>query len=163
MEKIRKYLIPAAVVTLLAIDPALAMSETTERDLAGDIEAAALAEIVATGAPSLQIAIGSGNEVIHEAAFGLADIENEVRATTESRYRAASIAKWFTAAATMRLAEAGTLDLDEPVQTWCACYPRKRWPITSRQLLAHTSGIWHYLDHEETLAVHSSEPCLKGR
>jgi CubicO group peptidase (beta-lactamase class C family) len=36
------------------------------------------------------------------------------------------------------------LDLDAPVQTYCKEFPTKPWPITTRELLSHTSGIRHY-------------------
>jgi CubicO group peptidase (beta-lactamase class C family) len=67
-----------------------------------------------------------------------------VPATPETLIRTASIAKPITAVAAMTLVESGKLQLDAPVQTYCAPFPPKQWPITTRQLLAHTSGIRHY-------------------
>jgi len=78
------------------------------------------------------------------AAFGMADLEQDVPATTRSMFRTASIGKWFTATATMRLVEDGKLDLDAPIQNYCPQYPLKPWPVTSRYLLAHLAGVRHY-------------------
>jgi serine beta-lactamase-like protein LACTB len=77
-------------------------------------------------------------------AFGSADLEQEVAASKDSLFRTASIGKWFTATAAMRLAEDGKLDLDSPVQKYCPQYPTKPWPVTSRQLLSHLAGVRHY-------------------
>ena len=44
----------------------------------------------------------------------------------------------------MLLAERGRLDLDSPVQRYCAAFPEKPWPITVRELLAHLGGIRAY-------------------
>jgi CubicO group peptidase (beta-lactamase class C family) len=43
----------------------------------------------------------------------------------------------------MRLVDKGMLDLDVPVQRYCAAFPEKQWPITSRQLLTHMAGVRH--------------------
>jgi CubicO group peptidase (beta-lactamase class C family) len=52
----------------------------------------------------------------------------------------------MTATAAWRLHEQGKLDLDAPIQTYCTTFPAKPWPITSRHLITHTSGIRHYED-----------------
>lgn len=108
-------------------------------------------ELHESNTPSLQIAIGVGNKIVLEEAYGLSDIENSVNATSQTKYRTASVAKWFTATAAIRLAEEGVLKLDEPIHTYCSQFPEKKWPITSRQLLTHTAGIRHYVDYEEML------------
>ena len=94
--------------------------------------------------PAVTIAVLSADRLVYSRAFGSADLENSVAATPETLIRTASIAKPITAVAAMTLVESGKLQLDAPVQTYCAPFPTKQWPITTRQLLAHTSGIRHY-------------------
>jgi CubicO group peptidase (beta-lactamase class C family) len=43
-----------------------------------------------------------------------------------------------------RLYQQGKLDLDAPVQQYVPDFPVKQYPITSRQLAGHLSGIRHY-------------------
>jgi serine beta-lactamase-like protein LACTB, mitochondrial len=81
--------------------------------------------------------------VIWSAGFGKADLEQDVPATAHSLFRTASVAKWFTATAAMRLVEQGKLDLDAPIQRYCPQFPEKPWPITSRELLSHMAGVRH--------------------
>lgn len=93
--------------------------------------------------PALQVAIAHNGE-IWASAFGKADMEQDVDATNESRFRTASVVKWMTGTAALRLQEDGKLDLDAPVQRYCPQFPAKPWPISARQLLTHTAGIRHY-------------------
>lgn len=131
--------------------------EAAGGDLEAKIRGAAEREIAESRTPALQIALGRGGELIYEGAFGLADLENSVPATKNTRMRAASVVKWMTATAAFRLAEAGRLDLDRPIADYCPAFPRKPWDITARQLLGHTAGIRHYIDFEAALADAGSE------
>ncbi len=74
----------------------------------------------------------------------MADLENSVPVKATTVYRTASIAKPMTATAVMLLAEQGKLDLDAPIQKYCAAFPEKPWPVTARQLLGHLGGVRHY-------------------
>src|SRR5262249_5161996 len=98
--------------------------------------------------PALTVAVAVDGRVVVSKGFGTADLENGISATSETLIRTGSIAKSITAAAAMTLVEAGKLDVDAPVQTYCPAFPQKQWPITTRQLLTHTSGIRHYKGNE---------------
>src|SRR5690349_17220680 len=86
--------------------------------------------------------------MIYSKAFGAADLENSLSATTETLIRTGSIAKSISAAAAMTLVEAGKIDLDVPLQKYCPAFPEKQWPVTTREVLNHTSGIRHYKEIE---------------
>jgi len=76
-----------------------------------------------------------------DRGFGYADVENRVKATPQTTYRTASIGKPMTATAVMELSEQGSIDIDAPIQKYCLRFPEKQWPVTTRELLSHTSGI----------------------
>ena len=140
-------------LSLLLAPCVLFTAPATAGSLSDELTAAIVAELERSGAPSLQLAVARHGAVVFEGAGGLADIEQQVPATSVTRYRTASISKWFTATAAMKLAESGKLDLDAPIETYCPAFPGKRWPVTSRQLLTHTSGIRGYADYEAELAA----------
>ncbi len=94
--------------------------------------------------PGLSVAVAVDGSLVWSQGYGLADVENNVPATAATAYRTASIGKPMTATAVMQLWERGRLDLDAPVQRYCPHFPEKRWPVTPRHLLGHTSGIRHY-------------------
>ncbi len=121
--------------------------------------------------PAVTVAVMTANRLTYSRAFGSADLENSVPATPETLIRTGSIAKPITAVATMTLVEAGKLDLDAPVQSYCAPFPQKQWPITTRELLSHTAGVRHYLPGEpehthhyqwtaDAFALFASDPLL---
>lgn len=94
----------------------------------------------------ISIALVDGQQVIWRQGFGYADLENKVPATPETVYRAGSIAKVFTAAAAMQLAEQGKLDIDQPlVKALPEFSIKSRFPnsapVTPRNIMCHHSGL----------------------
>lgn len=94
--------------------------------------------------PGMSVAIVADKKLLWMNGYGLADLENFVPAKASTVYRLASISKTITAVAAMQLVEQGKLDLDAPVQKYCATFPQKQWTVTARQLLGHLSGVRHY-------------------
>jgi D-alanyl-D-alanine carboxypeptidase len=90
--------------------------------------------------PGLQITVERGGEVILDASYGFADIENQVPVRADSVFGIGSISKQFGAAAVLQLVEQGKLSLDDTVAKFYPKYPRGE-RITIRDLLRHTSGI----------------------
>ncbi|HEX8888334.1 MAG TPA: serine hydrolase domain-containing protein [Pyrinomonadaceae bacterium] len=90
--------------------------------------------------------------------FGYADLENKTPARADSSYRLASVQKSMTAAAILQLAEQGKINLDAEIQTYVPYFPKKKYPVTIRQLLGHLGGIPHYVnrDIEQHIKVHKT-------
>ena len=101
-----------------------------------------------TGVPGMAVAVGVNGAVAWSEGFGFADLELSVPATRLTRFRVGSVSKPITAAALGLLVERGQLDLDAPVQRYVPTFPQKRWPVTSRALAGHLSGVRHYLGAE---------------
>ena len=102
-------------------------------------EAAAAA--LNAGIPAVQIAVSESGHVVYSEAFGLTDKENATAATPRSALLVASITKQFTAAGILRLAERGSLTLDDRIETFLPEFDPKGTTITLRHLLTHTSGL----------------------
>jgi CubicO group peptidase (beta-lactamase class C family) len=98
--------------------------------------------------PGVAVAIVKNNQIVFNRGYGLADLENKVPATADTVFRIASVTKSLTAVAVMQLAEQGKLDLDAGVQKYAPSFPAKAFPITTRQLLAHLSGVRGYTRSE---------------
>jgi CubicO group peptidase (beta-lactamase class C family) len=101
--------------------------------------------------PGLSIAVVQDGRVVLTQGYGLADIENNVQASADTVYRIASLSKSITALAVMKLVETGKIDLDAPIQKYCPAFLQKPWPITTRELLSHQSGIRDFRNDEETI------------
>jgi CubicO group peptidase (beta-lactamase class C family) len=98
------------------------------------------------------------DDYIWVKGFGYADLENRVPAKAESAYRFASVQKSMTAAAILQLVEQRKIDLDAEIQSYVPYFPKKKYPITIRQLLGHLGGIPHYVDRdvEQHIKVHKT-------
>lgn len=103
------------------------------------------------GMPAMAAAIATRESILCSVATGYADVEGELPATTETRFRVGSVSKILTAHAVVRLAADGRLDLDAPIQTYVPDFPEKPWPITARALATHTAGIRHYTLFESVM------------
>src|SRR6202043_2078048 len=91
--------------------------------------------------PGACVAVLQDGEPIFRSAYGLANIESQVPATTATNYRLASLTKQFTSAAILLLAEEGRLSIDDPVRKWLPALPDGADEIVIRHLLTHTSGL----------------------
>ena len=95
--------------------------------------------------PGASVAVSSNRKVVYAKGFGLADVEAKRAVDVKSLFRIASISKPITAAAVLQLADAGKVDLDEPVLNFIRIKPDKRldprWHLlTVRHCLHHTGG-----------------------
>ena len=96
--------------------------------------------------PGAGVAVLRNGTPIVRRAYGLADVESRVAATTATNYRLASMTKQFTAAAILLLAQDGRLAIDDRVRGWLPTLPDAAAEITIRHLLIHTSGLIDYED-----------------
>ena len=111
---------------------------------ASRLDAALAALVEENDVVGLQVAIGIDEAIAWTGSYGMADLEHDSPVTDETLFRTASISKWMTATAAMRLVELDRLDLDAPVQKYCPEYPQKRWTLTAHHLLGHRGGVRQY-------------------
>lgn len=115
---------------------------------------ALVCERLAPGMPGIQVAVAVDGRLVWSEGFGYADVERRTPVTAESQFRIGSVSKPLTATAVALLYEQRKLDLDAPVQTYVPTFPRKTYPITTRELAGHLAGIRHYRDDEFLLNRH---------
>ncbi|WP_370478190.1 serine hydrolase [Tamlana flava] len=78
---------------------------------------------------------------IYEKSFGLANIELNVKNTSETKFRIGSITKQFTAMAIMILQEQGKLKVTDKLSDYFSDIPDTWKDMTIHQLLTHTAGL----------------------
>jgi len=86
-----------------------------------------------------------GEEVIL-LSYGLADRENHVANTPETRFAIGSLTKSFTAMAILILEERGSLSVKDSICAYIDPCPDAWEDVTIHHLLTHTSGIPSYTD-----------------
>jgi serine beta-lactamase-like protein LACTB len=121
-----------------------AQSTSLPAEKRAQIEKAASSFMAANSVPGISAAVVLDGQLVWSAGLGMADLENFVPATSSTLFRLGSISKPITATAILQLSEHGKLDLDAEVQKYCPAFPKKEWPITTRELLGHLGGIRHY-------------------
>lgn len=88
------------------------------------------------------VLIGKAGKPIYSRAIGFADIEARKPATLDTPYVIASISKWLTSTALLKLVEAGRLDLDAPISTYLADYRADTGAkVKLRHLMTNVSGV----------------------
>lgn len=99
--------------------------------------------------PGVSTALVVDNELVFASGAGFADLEQDVPATSKTKFRIGSISKPIAAVAVMQLVEAGKVNLDDSIHDYVPSFPVKdERPIRVREILNHTSGIRHYKDDE---------------
>lgn len=98
--------------------------------------------------PGAAILIAKGDKILYRKAFGMANLELNVKMKPESVFQLASITKQFTAVAIMMLVEQGKLSLKDSLSKFISDFPRGN-EITVHHLLNHTSGIKSYTNLPE--------------
>ncbi len=140
---------PAAAPRATPPAPASAPALPSPAALAERIDAIAATALKQPNVVGLSIAVARDGQVIFSKGFGKADLEFAVPADKETLFRIGSVTKQFTAACIMKLVEQGKLSLDATLDKMLPDYPPTAKPITLRQLLSHTSGIWSYTDDDK--------------
>lgn len=129
------------LVTLLVVPRSgLALVQDKIVDFAS-FEKVALAELAETHTPGMAVALVKGDRVVFAKGFGVSSLETREPVTTDTLFRVGSTTKTFTAAALVRLAEEGKVNLEAPIQRYVAGLPPWLGRITAHQLLSHTGGL----------------------
>lgn len=101
--------------------------------------------------PGATVGLALAGGLSASASAGFADVETKRPLAPTDRMPAGSVGKTFVAAAALKLAEEGRLDLDEKVsrrlggERWFARLPNAA-DITLRMLLNHSSGIPNHVE-----------------
>lgn len=107
------------------------------------------AEIEKQRIPGLSLSVVKNGNYLFEAAYGFADAEHRVKATTTTPFYTASVTKAFTGTALIVLEEQNKLNLDHPVNDYlpAAKVHSPAWDAsaaTVRRVANHTAGLSTY-------------------
>lgn len=156
--------VPALVISLAACAPvAFAQAPSTDAALAAAVDAIVQRTLAQPNAVGLSIAVARGDQLIVTKGYGTADLESGWPVDDQTMMRIGSVTKQFSAAAVMKLVEQGKLSLDDTLDKMLPDYPPTSKPVTLRQILNHTSGIWSYtedgkfMERDSTMELKSEE------
>jgi CubicO group peptidase (beta-lactamase class C family) len=90
------------------------------------------------------VLISRDGQVLFEHAYGMANAEEKIPNTLDTRFRIGSISKTITAIMVMQLEGEHRLALTDPICKYLDECPPGWSDITLHHLLSHTSGIFNY-------------------
>src|ERR1043166_9604961 len=129
------------VARLAESELAPALRAKLDQDAAADrFSGAALVARLADGSP----------KILFAGAYGLADREQRIANTVDTRFRLGSMNKMFTATSILQLVQAGRIKLSDPVGKYITDYPNREiaTKVTIHDLLTHTGGTGDFFGPE---------------
>ncbi len=113
---------------------------------------ALMAEHASNDAPGAAVLVVRGEEVVHAAGYGLANLATGERITPRTVFGIGAMTMPFTSLAVLMLAEQRLIHLDDSVSRYVPELKRRfGTAITIRQLLNHTSGLPDYYASMDSL------------
>lgn len=100
------------------------------------------------------VAVSKNGKNLYTRSIGYADVQRNLKATKNSKYRIGSISKSFTAVLILKAVEEEKIALDQPVDTWFPTITNAK-KITVKQLLSHRSGLHNFTDNKDYLTWNS--------
>ena len=98
-------------------------------------------ELKTTNTPGAVITVVSGNSVVYQKAFGVANVETNAPMQPEMLFRLGSTTKMFTAAALLTLAEKDKIKLNQPIGEKVKGLNAKIASVTPHHLLSNSAGF----------------------
>lgn len=94
--------------------------------------------------PGISISIRRDNNEFLNLQYGYSDVKNKKKITNQSIFRLASLSKFITAVAILKLIEQKKIKLSDPVSKYINWFPQKNRNkvVTIKHLLTHSSGLF---------------------
>ncbi|HBZ25461.1 MAG TPA: peptidase [Rikenellaceae bacterium] len=96
------------------------------------------------------VALSKNGEIIYSRAVGFADVENQMKAEVDSKFRIGSISKTFTSVLVMKGVEERRIDLEQTIDKFFPTIKNSS-KIKIGHLLYHRSGIHNFTNDKEYL------------
>lgn len=102
------------------------------------------------------LALSYKGKLIYSNAVGFADVKEEIKSSTDTKYRVGSISKMFTAALIFQAVENEKIQLDQTIDAYFPELPNAK-KITVSNLLNHRSGIYNFTNEDDYLKYNTQE------
>jgi CubicO group peptidase (beta-lactamase class C family) len=100
--------------------------------------------VIKPNEPGASVIVIQDGRIIHEAGYGLADLQLQKPNTPQTLYHMASTGKQFSSMGIMMMKEHGLLNYDDPIAVHLPQLSRFGTNVTLAELMHHTSGIPDY-------------------
>ena len=128
------------VVTPTITKPRMPAATPTPVDFS-ELDKLVPAELNEKNTPGAVITVISGDAIVYQKAFGVANVETNAEMQPEMLFRLGSTTKMFTAAALLALAEKDKIKMHEPIGNRVKGLNAKLGQVTPHHLLSNSAGI----------------------
>ena len=128
------------VVTPTITKPRMPAATPTPVDFS-ELDKLVPAELNEKNTPGAVITVISGDAIVYQKAFGVANVETNAEMQPEMLFRLGSTTKMFTAAALLALAEKDKIKMHEPIGNRVKGLNTKLGQVTPHHLLSNSAGI----------------------
>jgi D-alanyl-D-alanine carboxypeptidase len=129
---------------LLCVLPAAALAAPPKAPVAAALKSEFQRFFNGAHLASATVRVSRNGRELFSGSYGMADLEQNVRATPRTVYAIGSISKSFTAYCILKLAQEGKLNLDASLGSILPDIKGPPAKVTIRQMLVHTGGIPDY-------------------
>lgn len=98
------------------------------------------------------VLVAKDGNVILNKGYSMADFEQSLANTSQTKHPIGSVTKQFTAMAIMQLCEKGLISIDDTIDKYLTDFPNAE-KITIHNLLTHSSGLGDYLAINELYSL----------
>jgi len=144
MKSVHKSLLAFVIIILLSFETSKQKTEHKANSLQEELNFSSFDQYfnnLENFSGNVLVAINGTS--IYEKSYGYANIELNVKNTSNTKFRIGSVTKQFTAMAIMILQDQGKLNVTDELSDHIPNVPEIWKEITIHQLLTHTSGIMH--------------------
>jgi CubicO group peptidase (beta-lactamase class C family) len=152
-RQIARRVIPLSLLTVLCV------VNCRSQQLAGKLDEY-MGKAVDTSRFSGVVLVAQNGRVLVNKGYGMANVEDDVPNTPQTKFRIGSLTKQFTAAAILLMQERGALDVQDSICKYLPSCPAAWQPITIHHLLTHTSGLPDYSYKAREAGEESSPPTV---
>lgn len=151
-----------SLVVLLSWLTQVPAQETAARPATIEAIEAICDERMSADGPGFAVVVSKDGDVLHRAAYGLADVATKTPLRVEQPFYVASVAKVFTAACIHHLAQNGKITLEDEIRKHVPELPEHCKGITLRHLLHHRSGLRDFYELEWLASRNPTELTSRG-
>jgi CubicO group peptidase (beta-lactamase class C family) len=143
MEKGTKTIVCISFILLMNYCPILVSQTANPGQFSKQVDRLFRERITQT-TPGAAVVVTEKGKPIFRQCYGLANVEHNIPITSKTMFNLASVTKQFTAFAILRLEKERKISLEDDIHKFLPDLPDYSKPVTIRNLLNHTSGIWEY-------------------
>jgi CubicO group peptidase (beta-lactamase class C family) len=118
-----------------------AAAQTSRAEQIAKMDSIAESPVLEGRVAGLAAAVVRGADTLLMKSYGVADLEWRIPMPVDAVFEIGSVTKQFTAAAILKLRDAGKLDLNADLSRYLPDFDTQRHRIPLRRLLDHTSGM----------------------